>query len=174
MKKYWKRINVLLITAIAGGCLSESSQSAVNVYGPTPQLETSFIQDTTNQYKATVTKGAFANTYTINLISRNATVIPPADPKIITLDSVSNKLVAISTVTFVDGFALGMEYERTHDESLATEAMLNCETPGYFNELSVPVGVNIDSTTCNIVAGGVSLWISQQTSGTVLVPDIIH
>lgn len=142
--------------------------AAVNVYIDSPELQSQFIQDATTQYQGTLAASPFfKNTYTLNLTSKNELVSPPAIPILITLDTLADKLVSISTNSGVDFWAFGMDYERHNDAVIAGNLLSHCSDPKYFNVVA------IDSTTCNIVAGSISNWIVQQTSGVVVVPDVI-
>ena len=94
--------------------LAVPSFAAVNVYKSATapaDLETQLVADVTTQYESTVKTGLFGSV-NITINKRNQTVPPPPDPELVNLDSIADKLTAISTLTYVYGYAAGMERER--------------------------------------------------------------
>ena len=96
-------------------CVSVPSFGAVNVYKSATapaDLETQLVADVTTQYESTVKTGLFGSV-NITINKRNQTAPPPPpDGGLATLDTIADKLTAISTLTYVYGYAAGMERER--------------------------------------------------------------
>lgn len=94
---------------------------AINVYRSTSApsaLESQFLADVTTQYLVTVKPGLFGSV-TVTLLGKNPLYTPPAiSTTILTLDSITQRLVQISSDNFVYGYADGMDNERAENLEL--------------------------------------------------------
>lgn len=135
--------------------------------GVPPTVEKALLAQTTTQFNASlIVNPLAANTYQVKLFGFNpAYQPPPPAPALINLDTLTTKLTAISTYTYVLGFASGMLYERNSDAAILGFYMNLCSSATTFNL------VKIDSTTCQGVLGFMDNWIIRQSSGLAVVPN---
>lgn len=122
---------------------------------------------TTGQYLgSSVSSPFFPNTYSVTVTGRNPIYQgPQVSSPLITLDSITNKLITISTYTHLTGYAQGMLYERDSNASNIGGFMALCGNATNFGL------VKVDSTTCNDVLGFMDNWIIHQTSGIAVIPN---
>lgn len=131
---------LLLITALAGGFLAAQDANAAT-FTVSVSLSTSiaspasFQQDllsnlTTGFYLGTVTPGILSNTYNVKVTGKNPSFQPVVGPSaaLITLDSIIEKGIKISTDSYVYGFANGMSYERADDLRIISGFGATCST----------------------------------------------
>lgn len=104
---------------------------------------------TTGFYLGTVTPGILANTYNVKLTGKNP-AFQPAGPSasLITLDSIVDKAIKMSTDTYVYGFANGMVYERNDDLRIISNFGATCSTS------SIRDAICIKSSTAPVVIPG--------------------
>lgn len=132
--------------------------------GTPESVEQALLVQIANQFNASLfTNPLASNTYQIKLFGLNPNYVTA--PGLITLDTLANKLTAISSQTVVTGFASGMLYERNNDAGMIGYYMGLCDNATNFSL------VTIDSTTCQGVLGFMSNWIVFQTSGIAVVPN---
>jgi hypothetical protein len=114
----WKARRVALALVFALSVLMSPNLSAavtVSFSGTAPaSLQTEFIASATNQYVAVISPGFFGDTKLSLSAKRPATPCPPAKCPC-DLDKDLALLVATSTMTYVYGFADGMDTERYQD-----------------------------------------------------------
>lgn len=149
--------------------LTSTANGAVNVYLSTTApagLQNDFIANATNQYNASLKPGLLAGSWDIRLFGKNSTYTPPVvSTSIITLDAITRNLMAISTDTYVYGYANGMQRERYEDLTAVGGFAINCSSLTFYKNMD-PRGPNfvtsIDSTTCNTVLGSLFAYINQK------------
>lgn len=129
----------------------------INVYiADSPEaasIKDSFIARTTDFFDATVKQSTFfTNTFSVNVKGLNPGYVPPApDPGIATLETITRDLTAISTWTYVYGWADGTERERQSNADILGSYIVECSSPAHF-------GVDPDAEwsegTCNTALMG--------------------
>ena len=131
------------------------------------------LSQISNQFNASVMANPLAaNTYQIRLFDLNPNYV--TSPAVVTLNDLANKLTAISTYTYVTGFASGELYERFNNAGSIGYFMGLCNNATNFYVMpgdSMTWTTSIDSTTCNNVLGFMDNWIINQTSGIAVVPN---
>lgn len=130
---------------------------------------------TTGQYLGKATASAFfANTYSVTVTGKNLTYTGPSvSTTLITLDTIANKLTAISTYTHLTGYAQGMMYERVSDASALGYFMGLCANATNYVIIpsTIPLPFTWSKDTCNQVLGFMDNWIVTQTSGIAVIPN---
>lgn len=124
--------------------------------------ETQFINATEAQFNAQVIPNPFAsNTYSIKLYGPN-----PGFNPLVTNAQLLNALTAVSTGTYVYGFANGMTYQQTMEEGLVGSFGLNCSSSTVFG---VSTGTTFDAPTCQAIIGTIEQALYQQSLSTPTV-----
>ncbi len=127
----------LLSIILSGSILSNIAIAAVNVNisSAAPSgMQNDVIATVTTYYNASVIPTPFfPNNRNVTIFSKKAIVVPPVDPGLITLNTITNKLVAISSDTFVYGFADGLDYQRVIDLWRLGVYQVNCSSPTFFH-----------------------------------------
>lgn len=160
-------LTLLLMATLAHG--------AVNVYfAPSvpATLQDDFIANATSQYVGVLTKSAFqTNTYTLTVSSKNPAYLPPSpvavSTPLITLDSITSKLINISTDSYVYGYVDGMFRERVTDIEILGDFGVHCSSAGYFVRQSTQTTWN--PSVCGDALNSANLSIYQQFGSTVPV-----
>lgn len=127
-------------------------------------LAKDFIAATTTQFDAQVVAGYFADSWTLTIKSRKGP--PPPSLQVITLDTVTNKLVKISSDSYVYGYMDGMVTERNKDLDLIASYIVNCSSPSYFANSSTATW---SPSACNVSLGNASNKIYTQFFSTPTV-----
>lgn len=147
---YGMASSLLILTTI----VSLPSWGAVNVSIPV-SLQTEFIQNTTSQYFGILTKSQnFADTYSFSITGKKPVVLPPPTTAIpCTLDETVQKIVEITTNSYVYGYRDGEQDERDRDLSMIGGYIVRCSSPTYFG---------VSSSTWNNGTCGTALMAPSQ------------
>lgn len=139
--------------------------------GVPESVEQTLLTQTTTQFNASVIVNPLVNnTYQVKLFGLNPNYQPITPTPLITLDQITQNLTAISTYTYVQGFASGMVYERNNDSGMLGNFMGLCDNATNFFEVGQST-FPIDSSTCQQVLGFMDNWIITQSSGLAVVPN---
>lgn len=128
---------LLLAGLLIGIC--STAQAAITVYFSTATTQQDFIAGLEDRYVLSVsTPMFFPNDRKVIVLGVKdyTPPPPPIPPEIITLNTIAEKLVEISSDTYVYGFAAGMEYERKLNLDLVGSYVVNCSSPSFFNYTS--------------------------------------
>src|SRR5271165_2455218 len=176
IKGVWQTVGVVA-TAFVLGLASTANATTYtdNVYIPTAQLQAAFLVETTTQFSATVSSSPwFVNTFTINVASQNpvtqcsTTTLVPCQ-----LDQDVANMIAVSTNSYVYGWADGESSERYNDVLFISSFTTWCSSssywyPGVSTSTVIP---QISSTTCNAVLDFIGNFIyTQFFSSPTVVP----
>lgn len=145
------------VTAAVHTVTVNTSTAAINPKG----LSSEFLAETTSQWNASWKPGIFANSWTVTISSKKPGGPGGSiDPKLITLDSVTQDLIKVSTQNYVNGWANGMSYERrTTLESTAYFYNLCFSTS---NAYAVMPSSAMSRETCTSVVAKISQAISKR------------
>lgn len=159
-------MSILLVSLCS---ITQAETYTANISVSSSTVIKDFLANTTNQYLSTIQPSTFfKNTWTINITGKNLGYqAPSVSTTLINLDSIANKLIAISTDSFVNTYALGMMYERQTDVTSIEGMKKWC---GY-TFLIPEATVNIDSMTCVAVMDHMKNFIESQSSGAYVVPQ---
>ena len=156
-----KRIGITVFslpTILLGSIFLPSIGNAtLNVYlstTATPSLQSTFMADATNQYEGILKPGLFYGSWSLTISSKKPS-FPLPSPVVVTLDTIANKLITISSDTYLYGFANGMVRERADDYNLVIGALIADE------ELGTVGGVPLSSTQTYTVVVSTNPYIEQ-------------
>lgn len=123
-----KKVSGLLYQS-AGLILGSAAMAlgAVTITSPTPAIQADFIAGTTAQWESIVKPGLFAGDFKVTLTGKK--IIHDPLPQIslpCTLDESIVAIVAVTTQSYVYGFANGQSYERQIDLGTIGNAYTVC------------------------------------------------
>lgn len=150
-------VPIIVVLVSRGFCLSLKT----NVYTPTPELQAQFNADTTTQYQATLTHNLASDTITV--LSRN----PPKKEASGDLTKAVESLVAVTTWSYVYGFANGMTTERGIDLDTFSGFLVACSTPSYFVYSD---SASWNTATCRVILNNMMEHISKRTYADFQMP----
>lgn len=156
---------ILLYSILCG-----SAQAVVNVYlgsNVPSSMQADFIAATTTQYQTTLVPSTyFPGTYTLTILGKNP---PPQCGGVVVLpcnlDQDVASIVAVTTQSYVYGFASGMNYQQHQDSIITEQFEVQCGTRSYFTTSTA----TWNSQTCLTALSDVDATIFQQSLSTPTV-----
>ena len=170
--------STLLTFALLSGIADRATAYTVVTVGTgTPtSVETTLVSFATNYFQTTFVKNPLAaNVYQITLWGLSPAYQPPVPQSVVSIDTTTwttniNALTAISTWTYVYGFADGMSYQQKCEIGVIGSYGNLCSSPTNFMLINATTATWNKATCNDLVATFINQLYSLSVSTPVVIP----